>query len=60
MEVEIINKYLEGKASDDEIKQVDDWYHSFDSNPELCLPDALELNRAMVKGFSELRLKFAL
>jgi len=59
MEVEIINKYLEGKASHDEIKHVDNWYNSFDSNPDLYLPDALELNRAMVKGFSELRLKLA-
>jgi transmembrane sensor len=32
---ELLNKYLEGSASDDEIREVDDWYKSFESHPGL-------------------------
>jgi ferric-dicitrate binding protein FerR (iron transport regulator) len=32
---ELLNKYLEGAASDDEIRQVDDWYRSFESHAGL-------------------------
>lgn len=32
---ELLNKYLEGSASEDEIRQVDDWYKSFESHPGL-------------------------
>lgn len=32
---ELLNKYLEGTASEDEIRQVDDWYRSFDTHAGL-------------------------
>lgn len=32
---ELLNKYLEGSASDGEIHEVDDWYKSFESHPGL-------------------------
>lgn len=32
---ELLNKYLEGSASEEEIRQVDDWYKSFESHPGL-------------------------
>lgn len=32
---ELLNKYLEGSASDEEIREVDDWYKSFESHAGL-------------------------
>ncbi|MEO7769299.1 MAG: hypothetical protein ABIS01_17835 [Ferruginibacter sp.] len=57
----LISKYFEGKASVDEIDQLDKWYNSFDFKTEvLYVPGTGELNRAVVKGFSELKLKLGI
>jgi len=60
MEVEamdhLIKKYLEGKASKEEIGLVDSWYNSFDSKLAL-FTDRRDAEQAIQKGFSELKAK---
>jgi hypothetical protein len=54
---DIIAKYTEGKASVAEINQLDNWYDSFDSQPDLYLAGTPELKQALAEKFSELKVK---
>ncbi len=57
----LIGKYLEGKASVDEINQLDKWYDSFDCyTKDLYSPGSPELKQAVARGFSELKLKLGI
>lgn len=53
----IIEHYLEGTASVEEIDQLEQWYNSFECESDLYLPGTAELKMAMSKGFSDLKAK---
>lgn len=56
----LIDKYLDGKASKEEIDQVDEWYRSFDAKPACYRPDTLQLSETLAKGLSAVKLKLGI
>ena len=56
----IIERYLEGKASIDEIAQLEEWYNSFDCESELYRADSAELKQALSDNFSALKKKLGI
>jgi hypothetical protein len=54
--IELINKYLGGTASGDEINQLEDWYNSFELRPGLYQSDTVELDLAVTRGFEILKI----
>jgi hypothetical protein len=57
---ELIKKYLQGKASLEEINQLEQWYDSIDSSLDLYFPGSIETNQVMDNGFSDLKLKLGI
>lgn len=54
----LIEKYLDGIASAEEIRQVEDWYNSFDANPSFDFqPTTTELSQWIEQKFLELKSK---
>ncbi len=56
----LINKYLENKASIEEINQLNAWYSSFDAKKDLYTADSSELHQIVAIRFSELILKLGI
>ncbi|MEO7766960.1 MAG: hypothetical protein ABIS01_06020 [Ferruginibacter sp.] len=55
----LIEKYLEDKATIEEINQLDEWYNSFDSHADLYVPDSTELKKVVAERFSDFKLHLA-
>ncbi len=53
----IVDKYLGGTASVEEIAELDTWYSSFDSLADLYVPGSIELNHKIAEMFSALKVK---
>ena len=53
----LIEKYLAGNASIDEKNQLNNWYDSFTSKEDLYTTGTQESDKAVAKGFLELKLK---
>ncbi|MEO6549691.1 MAG: hypothetical protein ABIN94_16945 [Ferruginibacter sp.] len=56
----LIKKYLEDKATIEEIKQLEKWYNSFESGADLYVPGSVELEKIVAKRFSELKFRLGL
>lgn len=56
----LISKYLENKASTEEINQLNAWYSSFDAKNDLYTADSSELHQTVTKRFLELTLKLGI
>ena len=52
---QFLEKYLQGRASIDEINQVKEWYNSFDLQEDLYVGDTLELRQLVAKQFIKLK-----
>ena len=50
----LIEKYLDGVATPEEIKLVDEWYHSFDVKSPLYAEDSLAAREVMDERFAKL------
>ncbi len=58
--VNLIEKYLAGKASLDEMNYIDKWYESLDSQGGLCVPDSLALKQLLPQRFTDLKQKLGI
>ncbi len=56
----LIEKYLQGKASLKERIQVDNWYMAFDFGKDLYTDGSLELDEVVAQRFSELKLQLGI
>jgi len=53
----LITKYLEGIASPDEIKLVEEWYNAFDSKPSFYFEHTTAFEQLVDEKFAALQLK---
>lgn len=50
----LIGRYIDGTASAQERKCLDEWYTSFDSQEDLYMPFSVQERASVAKKFSEL------
>lgn len=58
--LQMIEKYLSGRISVDEIKQLDNWYESIGSQTKDCVCKPPELENTLAKGFADLKQKLGI